>query len=105
MFMIGAIWGFYEHIRDKEAYGAPSCEPDSLGSLNLLTPSRILKASRQITVGKAVSLNWALHKPYPAGYSRKALDHRVFKWPTRPGERKHVIDEEIAMNTQVRCHV
>ncbi|TFK44199.1 putative cyclase-domain-containing protein [Crucibulum laeve] len=87
----GAIWGFYEYISH-----APPSFRDELGSLNLLTPARILKASQhEIQLGKVISLNWALQKPFPAGYQRKSFQHRVFKWPGR-----FIIDDEIQMNTQ-----
>ncbi|KAF5328690.1 hypothetical protein D9619_011693 [Psilocybe cf. subviscida] len=88
----GAIWGFYEHL-------SSSPTPDELGSLNLLTPSRILHASRnEVKHGRVVSLNWELHKPFPAGYRRKGLEHKTFKMPaiTHPV----IMDDEVHFNTQ-----
>ncbi|KAK7472507.1 hypothetical protein VKT23_000622 [Stygiomarasmius scandens] len=84
----GSIWGFYESI-------SGASQPDELGSLNLLTPKRILRAKEEIQNGKVCSLNWELHKPDPTGYRRMGLRHRVFKWPQR-----YVCDDEIQMNTQ-----
>ncbi|THV05096.1 hypothetical protein K435DRAFT_826597 [Dendrothele bispora CBS 962.96] len=84
----GSIWGFYESI-------SGASKPDELGSLNLLTPRRILQAKDEIKIGKVCSLNWVLQKPSPAGFRRMGLQHRVFKWPQR-----YVCDDEIQMNTQ-----
>uniref|UniRef100_A0A8H8CNZ4 3-hydroxyisobutyrate dehydrogenase n=1 Tax=Psilocybe cubensis TaxID=181762 RepID=A0A8H8CNZ4_PSICU len=87
-----AIWGFYEHLSNSET-------KDELGSLNLLTPSRILRASQnEIKLGRVCSLNWEVHKPHPAGYARKGLDHRVFRM-TAVGATT-VVDDEVSMNTQ-----
>ncbi|KAE9391696.1 hypothetical protein BT96DRAFT_300561 [Gymnopus androsaceus JB14] len=85
----GAIWGFYEKISD-------ATEPDELGSLNLLTPLRILKAKEEIKLGKVCSLNWAVQKPNPTGYRRMGLSHRAFQ----PRPERFVFDDEIHMNTQ-----
>ncbi|KAF8149555.1 putative cyclase-domain-containing protein [Crassisporium funariophilum] len=88
----GAIWGFYEHLSQASV-------KDELGSLNLLTPWRILSASKaEIKCGKVCSLNWGMHKPYPAGYGRKGFEHRVFQM-TAVGAT-HVVDDEVSMNTQ-----
>ncbi|KAF9473392.1 hypothetical protein BDN70DRAFT_867431 [Pholiota conissans] len=88
----GAIWGFYEHISNSPI-------KDELGSLNLLTSSRILCASQtEIQHGKLCSLNWELHKPFPAGYKRNGLEHNVFRMPEIKGS--YVMDDEIHMNTQ-----
>ncbi|KAF5348733.1 hypothetical protein D9758_006813 [Tetrapyrgos nigripes] len=84
----GSIWGFYEEISGET-------KPDELGSLNLLTPRRILRAKEEIQIGKVCSLNWTLQKPKPAGYQRMGLQHRVFKWP-----HGYIYDDEIHMNTQ-----
>jgi len=84
----GAIWGFYEHISN-----APPGHKDELGALNLLTPSRILKAAQnEIEYGRVCSLNWPLQKPHSA---RRPFEHNVFRWPGR-----FVIDDQISMNTQ-----
>ncbi|KAF9448212.1 hypothetical protein P691DRAFT_59825 [Macrolepiota fuliginosa MF-IS2] len=85
----GALWGFYEHLGAKA--------PDELGALNLLTERRILKAAQtEIQHGKVCSLNWAMHKPSPTPFGRRALEHKFWKWP---GD-KYIIDDEIAVNTQ-----
>jgi hypothetical protein len=92
----GAIWGFYESLSDSESKAS---KPDELGALNLLTPTRILKASREeIQLGKVVSLNWPLQKPQPAGYHRRSMEHKVFKWPG-----KYVVDDEIVMKCVAVC--
>lgn len=85
----GAIWGFYESLRQENSESGP---PDELGSLNLLTPNRILRASREeIQIGRVVSLNWPLQKPNPAGYQRLSFQHKILKKPA-----KHVFDDEIS---------
>ncbi|GJJ16309.1 hypothetical protein Clacol_010606 [Clathrus columnatus] len=87
----GAIWGFYESLVTG---GSPTDEEqplDELGSLNLLTPNRILRASREeIQLGRVVSLNWPLQKPAPAGYQRHTFEHKIVKWPG-----KTILDDEI----------
>ncbi|HEV7735892.1 MAG TPA: hypothetical protein VGO47_00730, partial [Chlamydiales bacterium] len=78
--------GFYESI-------AGSDKPDELGALNLLTPKRILRGSKEeIQQGRVVSLNWPLQLPIIAGYGRKNFSHRAFKKPDR-----YVIDDEVFM--------
>ncbi|KAF8187463.1 hypothetical protein BJ912DRAFT_926706 [Pholiota molesta] len=86
-----AIWGFYEHISDS-----PS--KDELGSLNLLTSSRILRASQtEIQHGRLCSLNWEVHKPFPQ-------DTNGAVWSTRCSYARDTglvcVDDEIYMNTQ-----
>ncbi|KAF9568205.1 hypothetical protein CPC08DRAFT_679795 [Agrocybe pediades] len=88
----GAIWGFYEHLSKSDTI-------DELGALNLLTPSRILRASQnEIKTGRVCSLNWEQHKPFPSGYKRQSLDHRVFL--KRIDQKTYVVDDEVSMNTQ-----
>ncbi|KAF8576263.1 hypothetical protein K439DRAFT_1397459 [Ramaria rubella] len=90
-----AIWGFYESLIEPKSE-AQTTVKDELGALNLLTPARILRASREeIQLGRVVSLNWPLQKPSPPRYNRREFEHKVYRWPGR-----HVIDDEIIMNTQ-----
>jgi kynurenine formamidase len=48
---------------------------DELGTLNLLTADRVLRASRLIRKGSVFPLNWSLEKPNPPMFGRKPMRH------------------------------
>lgn len=53
-------------------------QADQLGTLNLLTPEKVLDAARgEILCGQTVSLNWGLENPPYSGFKRKTLQHRI----------------------------
>jgi kynurenine formamidase len=52
-------------------------DDDQLGSINLLTPERALRATGLVARGEVFSLNWALEEPFPPFYERGALQHHI----------------------------
>jgi len=52
-------------------------EHDELGTLNLLTPERVLEASKLIRTGKFFPLNWDLELPSPPLFGRESIQHVI----------------------------
>jgi hypothetical protein len=78
----GSAWGLF---------GANN----SLGMLNLLTPSTITAAAQEIRDGTRISLDWTLDKPSMPAFGQQAFKHtRVRKAP------KYVTDDILEFNTQ-----
>ena len=50
---------------------------DELGTVNLLTPERVLAAARLVTKGAVFSLNWNIELPDPPLLGRTALSHNI----------------------------
>lgn len=88
----GCAWGIFDQngVRDQ------------LGTLNLLTPSRVLKAAKEeIQCGESVSLNLGLETiQYPA-FGRQAFRHKVIDLVELGFAG---FDEEITLNPQVTSH-
>jgi kynurenine formamidase len=78
----GNAWGLY----------GPS---DELGSLNLLTPSTVVAAAKEIQTGERVSLDWTLDNPNPPFFGREALNIKFYQRGERP-----VNDDVLHFNTQ-----
>lgn len=78
----GNAWGLYGPF-------------DELGSLNLLTPSTVVAAAKEIQTGERISLDWTLDKPSPPFFSRQALDIKFYQ----KGERT-ANDDVLHFNTQ-----
>jgi len=78
----GNAWGLY----------GPS---DELGSLNLLTPSTVVAAAKEIQIGERVSLDWTLDNPSPPFFDREALNVKFYQ----RGEMA-VNDDVLHFNTQ-----
>jgi len=68
---------------------------DQLGTLNLLTPERVLNASKLIKTGEIFSLNWNLELPDPPLFAREPLTHNLVHYPSMEGH-----DDSIKFNTQ-----
>ena len=51
---------------------------DRLGSINLLTPPRVLAASHTIRTGEVISLDLPLDQPDPPLFGRQPYAHHVF---------------------------
>ncbi|CBQ68393.1 conserved hypothetical protein [Sporisorium reilianum SRZ2] len=73
----------YKHLPSHG--GWPGCAwdvwgpGDQLGTINLLTESLVLKATKeQVKIGRTVSLNWPVHLPAEPFFRRKALTHKPF---------------------------
>lgn len=68
-------------------------EGDLFGSLNLLTPARVLAGVRSVRKGAVFPLNLELELPDPPVFARVPFEHTVL------GEG-HSHDDELRMNTQ-----
>ncbi|ORY93843.1 hypothetical protein BCR43DRAFT_551550 [Syncephalastrum racemosum] len=64
----------------KTAWGVWG-EDDNLGTLNLLTEERVLKAAQTVKTGKVFPLNWDLEKPDPPFFRRSAIKHHIQDHP------------------------
>lgn len=74
---------------------------DTLGMLNLLTPSVVARAAQEIKAGIRVSLDWPLNKPAYPSYGREAFKHELINRPKKGGEGiRCVNDDWIGFNTQ-----
>ncbi|MFN0025830.1 MAG: cyclase family protein [Acidimicrobiales bacterium] len=51
---------------------------DELGSINLVTPSRVARAATLVRTGEVISLDLPLDQPNPPLFGRKAYEHHVF---------------------------
>jgi hypothetical protein len=69
---------------------------DELGTLNLLTPDRVLAAAKEIQLGESFGLNLPLNQPHPPSHNRLPFTHKI----THKSPR-NVHDDVIEMNTQV----
>jgi len=67
---------------------------DEKGTINLLTPERILLASKTIRKGSVFPLNWDLELPNPPLLGRDAIQHVI-----KP-RRSYVNDDVLTFNTQ-----
>ncbi|KAG9571395.1 hypothetical protein KCU71_g205, partial [Aureobasidium melanogenum] len=68
---------------------------DELGTLNLLTPDRVLAAAKEIQLGESFGLNLPLNQPHPPSHNRLPFTHKI----THKSPR-NVHDDVIEMNTQ-----
>lgn len=68
---------------------------DQIGTINLLTPERMVSAARLIRKGATFPLNWELEKPDPPLAYRETLRHRIK--PLSPTGNDDVYDN---FNTQ-----
>jgi hypothetical protein len=50
-----------------------------VGTLNLLTPERVLRAARLVRTGRIFALNWDLELPHPPLFGREALRQTIKK--------------------------
>jgi len=78
----GNAWGLY----------GPS---DELGSLNLLTPSTVVAAAKEIQTGERICLDWTLDKPHPPFFDREALNVKLYQ-----RENRSANDDVLHFNTQ-----
>jgi len=52
-------------------------DDDEIGTLNLLTPTRVAAAARLARAGKVFPLNWELELPHPPLFRRDVLRHAI----------------------------
>ena len=50
---------------------------DFLGRLNLLTPTRVKEASKEIKTGEIIPVNLPLHMPNPPSFGRETFKHTI----------------------------
>lgn len=85
-------WGLWDHL------GVTST-PDQLGTLNLLTPTVVKAAGREIVAGISVAINWSMDNCQTPHSNRRKPEHRIFTLRQGGGEwTGH--DDEVAFNTQ-----
>lgn len=70
---------------------------DQLGTLNLLTPATVAAASKEITSGVRISLDWPLDTPKCPSFRRQGFKHEIQQ---RGGEGTAVNDDVLTFNTQ-----
>ncbi|CAI6341017.1 unnamed protein product [Periconia digitata] len=84
----GCLWGFF----DKDG------KKDEIGTINLLSPTNVLTASREIATGESIQLDWPLHNVQFPGFSRKPFEHT--KVDLQPLINFKGMDDELYINTQ-----
>ncbi|PSN66454.1 hypothetical protein BS50DRAFT_677653 [Corynespora cassiicola Philippines] len=84
----GCLWGFF----DKDGV------KDEVGSINLLTPSVVQAASREIQSGDHVQLDWPLHNVEFPGFQRKPFEQTKIDLDEKLGFKS--MDDELYINTQ-----
>lgn len=84
----GTSWGLF----DKDG------QKDEVGTINLLTPEVVLKASSEIKTGKSVVLNWSLDRIFEPGFGRTKFQHKILNWREKIEEYSY--DDELTINTQ-----
>ena len=52
-------------------------DDDEFGTLNLLTPERVVRAARLVRTGRTFALNWDLELPNPPLFGREVLRHTI----------------------------
>ena len=81
------MWGFW----DKEGH------KDQIGSLNLLTPAIVRRASSEIQTGEHVQLDWSLDNVQFPGFGRKPFEQNVLV----KGNNYAALDDEIHFNVSI----
>ncbi|KAF2468745.1 uncharacterized protein BDR25DRAFT_335171 [Lindgomyces ingoldianus] len=84
----GCIWGVF----DKDG------KKDEVGTLNLLTPSVVQAASREIQSGEHVQLDWPLNNVQFPGFGRKEFNQTMID--LKPSLGFAAMDDEVYINTQ-----
>ncbi|KAK5019083.1 hypothetical protein LTR16_000677 [Cryomyces antarcticus] len=84
----GCIWGLFDKTDGKR---------DEIGTLNLLTSDVVRQASKEISTGEHIQLDWSLDNVQFPGFGRKEFDQKVVD--LAPLGFK-ALDDEIYINTQ-----
>jgi kynurenine formamidase len=84
-------------------------DDDEVGTINLLTPERVLAAARSIRHGKVFALNLPINIPDPPLFTRGAHKHTIKQFP---GELNFVLDDyldnfypQASSQWDALCHV
>lgn len=83
----GCLWGIFDKPGQR----------DEIGTLNLLTPLVVQKASQEISTGEHVQLDWGLENVEFPGFGRKKFDQKVVDLASLGFA---ALDDEIYINTQ-----
>ncbi len=67
--------------------------------MNLLTPAVVKEASREISTGEHVQLDWALENVQFGGFGRQEFDHKLIDLNASLGFK--AFDDEVHFNTQI----
>lgn len=62
---------------------------DELGTLNHLTPARVVAAAREVKTGARFGLNWALEQMDHTGGLRETIKHEIFQIGENMNVRLH----------------
>ncbi|KAI4932928.1 hypothetical protein J4E85_003331 [Alternaria conjuncta] len=84
----GSIWGFF----DKDG------QKDEVGTINLLTSDVVKAASKEITTGEHIQLDWELHNVQFPGFNRKELEQKQIDFADFSEFCAN--DDELHINTQ-----
>src|SRR5690242_19621644 len=58
-------------------------DDDQVGTINFLTPERVVAAAALVKTGRHFPMNWSLLLPSPPLFGRQPLKHRLGHWPDR----------------------
>lgn len=83
----GNAWGLYS-------------KDDELGALNLITPSTVQAAAREIQTGDRVSLDWYLNLPSYPSFNRPPFGWKLENRAHPDGTKRTVNDDHLDINTQ-----
>lgn len=75
-----------EDIGSNHSWGVFG-EDDDFGTLNLLTPTRVRDAMRNVRTGERVSLSLALNEPDPPLFRRQPFEHTLTKFGSMYDDR------------------
>ncbi|KAJ4362349.1 hypothetical protein N0V83_010442 [Neocucurbitaria cava] len=84
----GNLWGFF----DKDG------KKDEVGTINLLTPAVVQGASREISTGEHIQLDWPLHNVQYPGFNRKEFHQKKINFADFSDFT--AMDDEVYINTQ-----
>ena len=85
----GCLWGFFDKGQKK----------DEVGTVNLLTPAVVKEASREITLGEHIQLDWSLDNVQFGGFGRLEFKHELIDLNKTLGFK--AFDDEVHLNTQI----
>lgn len=79
----------YDELEGGRSWGVWG-ENDVFGSLNLLTPERVLAGISCVQRGAVFAMNWDMELPDPPLFGRAAFEHEVSWLPNNAGHDDHL---------------
>lgn len=73
---------------------------DELGALNMITPSTVQAAAKEIRTGDRISLDWYLNLPSHPSFGRPSFGWRMENRTHPDGTKRIVNDDHLDINTQ-----